>query len=141
MAFPIIFYQANNCMAEYHALEADVMNLQPYNNFVNCARKVLGMGEWEGAYQDADDEMLREFRLNGKKLHKNGISLKIYPRLNSFMVDYMVGGRSPSAAFWHGVKDPKVLQKHWKVQEDNTIFPKVLYSGLAEGLKYWYGRP
>ena len=100
-------------------------NLKPYNNFVNCARIALGMGEWKDAYNDADDKQLRVFRLNGRIFEKDGISLKIYPRFKSFMVDYQVGHKSKSAIFWHGVKHSDVLQKHWEVQEDNTIFPEV----------------
>ena len=82
------------------------------------------MGEWLEPYRDADDEMLRKFRAKGIELHKNGISLKLVPRFQGFMVDYMVAERSESAIFWHGVKNPEVLQKHWKVQEDNTTYPK-----------------
>ena len=82
------------------------------------------MGEWLEPYRDADDEMLRKFRAKGIELNKNGISLKLVPRFKSFMVDYMAAERSESAIFWHGVKNSDVLQKHWKVQEDNTTYPK-----------------
>ena len=84
----------------------------------------VGMGEWLEPYRDADDEMLRKFRDKGIELNKNGISLKLVPRFKSFMVDYMAAERSESAIFWHGVKNSDVLQKHWKVQEDNTTYPK-----------------
>ena len=82
------------------------------------------MGEWLEPYRDADDEMLRKFRAKGIELNKNGISLKLVPRFQGFMVDYMVAERSKSAIFWHGIKNSDVLQKHWKVQEDNTTYPK-----------------
>ena len=82
------------------------------------------MGEWLEAYRDADDEMLRQFRAEGIELNKNGISLKLVPRFQGFMVDYMVAERSKSAIFWHGVKNSDVLQKHWQVQKDNTTYPK-----------------
>ena len=34
--------KAMECMAQYNNLEADVTNLVPYNDFVNCARIALG---------------------------------------------------------------------------------------------------
>ena len=53
------------CLALYHALKADVTNLDPYWNFVNCSRRALGMGVWEDAYLEAKDTTLKEFREKG----------------------------------------------------------------------------
>jgi hypothetical protein len=68
--------------------------------------------------------IIQGFSAKGIEINKNGISLKLVPRFQGFMVDYMVAERSKSAIFWHGVKNPDVLQKHWKVQKDNTTYPK-----------------
>ena len=40
--------QVKECTNIYYALNGDNLNLTPYWKFVNCARKTLGMGEWEG---------------------------------------------------------------------------------------------
>ena len=40
--------QVKECTNIYYALDGDNLNLTPYWKFVNCARKTLGMGEWEG---------------------------------------------------------------------------------------------
>ena len=40
------------------------------------------------------------------------------------MVDDFGGEYSDSAVFWHNDKDTSTLQKYWKVQEDNAVFPK-----------------
>ena len=34
------------CMDQYNNLEANVTNLVPYNDFVNCARVALGKNLW-----------------------------------------------------------------------------------------------
>ena len=57
-------------------------------------------------------------------LHNNGLSVKILPRFKGFMVDHFGGEHSDSAVFWHNDKDTSILQKYWKVQENNTVFPK-----------------
>ena len=116
--------KTGDCIENYNALNDNVTNLGPYNEFVNCARNSLGMGQWKEAYKDADDEMLRKFRASGLNLTKNGLSLRLFPRFKGFMVDYMAAERSKSAVFWHGVKNTDIVEKHWKVQEDDTIFPK-----------------
>ena len=82
------------------------------------------MGKWEGAYVREIDETLKEFRMKGLQLQTNGISVKIFPRFKSFMVDWIASDQSKSAVFWHGEKDTHVLHKHWKIQDNNTIFPK-----------------
>ena len=110
------------CLGIYHALEADVTNLDPYWSFVNCSRRALGMGVWEDAYLEAKDPKLKEFREKGVRL-ENGITVKILPRYKGMMVDWYASDRSKSAVFWHGEKDASVLRKHWKVQDDNSVFP------------------
>ena len=89
------------------------------------------MGDWEGftwevsyGEEDYKDEKLKEFRTKGLVLKNNGITLKIFPRFKSFMVDWLARENSKSAIFWHGVKDRNVLNKFWKVQKDNKVFPK-----------------
>ena len=62
-------------------------------------------------------------REEGLVLQNNGLSVKIWPRFKSFMVDHFGGQYSNSAVFWHGEKDASVLQKYWIVQENNTVFP------------------
>ena len=117
--------KVQECTAVYHALIDDVTNLDPYWNFVYCARRALGMGEWEGQYSDMEkDKTLKEFRTKGLQLQNNGISVKIFPRFKGFMIDLVGSDQSKSAIFWHGEKDAHVLRDHWKIQEDNTIFPK-----------------
>ena len=54
------------CTSLYYKLKDDVTNLDPYWQFVYCARRVLGMGEWEG-WEDVEndkpqDEALKKFR-------------------------------------------------------------------------------
>jgi len=39
--------QVKKCTNIYYALDGDNLNLTPYWKFINCARKTLGMGEWE----------------------------------------------------------------------------------------------
>ena len=89
------------------------------------------MGDWEGftwevsyGEEDYKDEKLKEFRTKGLVLKNNGITLKIFPRFKSFMVDWLARENSKSAIFWHGVKDRNVLSKFWKVQKDDKVFPK-----------------
>ena len=68
-----------------------------------------------------------DLRDEGLVLQNNGLSVKILPRFKGFMVDYFGGEHSDSAVFWHGDKqdkDTSVLQTYWKVQENNTVFPK-----------------
>ena len=36
--------KASQCIKDYQELKEDVMNLKPYNKFVNCARTALGLG-------------------------------------------------------------------------------------------------
>ena len=60
------------CTSLYYKLKDEVTNLDPYWQFVYCARKVLGMGEWEGGHpwegsEDLEndkpqDEALKRFR-------------------------------------------------------------------------------
>jgi hypothetical protein len=40
--------QVKECTNIYYALDGDNLNLTPYWKFINCARKTIGMGEWEG---------------------------------------------------------------------------------------------
>ena len=54
------------CTSLYYKLKDEVTNLDPYWKFVYCARKVLGMGEWEG-WEDLgndkpQDKALKRFR-------------------------------------------------------------------------------
>ena len=72
---------------------------------------------------DASPE-LKKFRSLGLELRNNGMSVKIFPRFEGFMVDDLGGYQSKSAIFWHGEKDTRILQKIWKVQDDNTVYPK-----------------
>ena len=110
------------CLALYHALKADVTNLDPYWNFVNCSRRALGMGIWEDAYLEAKDTTLKEFREKGLIL-QDEITAKIFPRFKGFMVDWYASDHRKSAVFWHGEKDTSELRKYWKVQNDNSVFP------------------
>ena len=75
VALMIWFIGINNtsvrqCLSIYSALKDPVTNLKPYWNFVNCARRILGMGEWEGAYDeennDPKDPVLKRFREENK---------------------------------------------------------------------------
>ena len=117
--------KVQECTAVYRALIDDVTNLDPYWNFVYCARRALGMGEWEGQFFYREkDKILKEVRTKALQLKNNGISVKIFPRFKGFMVDWVASDQSKSAVFWHGVKDTQVLHKHWKLQDNNTIFPK-----------------
>ena len=70
------------------------------------------------------DEALRRFRTEGSVLQNNGLSVKIFPRFKSFMVDHFGSQHSDSAVFWHNDKDADVLRNYWIVQKDNTVFPK-----------------
>ena len=78
------------CLSFYHALKADVTNLDPYWNFVNCARRTLGMGEWEGAYDEKTngpkDPILKKFREFGLELQSQGITVKIFPRFKAKLI-------------------------------------------------------
>ena len=40
--------KVKECTNIYYALDGDNLNLTPYWKFINCARKTIGMGEWEG---------------------------------------------------------------------------------------------
>ena len=112
----------------YSELKELVTNLKPYWKFVNCARRTLRIGEWEGAYDNAEngsrDPVLKEFRNLGLELVGHGINLKIYPRFKAFMVDYPARDQSKSAFLWHGVKNPKNVLDFWIAQNNDTIFPK-----------------
>ena len=57
--------KSNECIADYKSLEADVLNLNPYNNFLNCTRGALGIGSWKDSYNDNNDVILKEFRSKG----------------------------------------------------------------------------
>ena len=57
--------KSNECIADYKSLEADVLNLNPYYNFLNCTRGALGIGSWKDPYNDNNDVMLKEFRSKG----------------------------------------------------------------------------
>ena len=110
------------------------MNLDPYWEFVYCARRALGIGEWEDTYYKNDeksfkDVVLKKFRGDGLELQNKGLNVKIYPRFQAFMVDRVAGEKSKSAVFWHGVKNREDLRKHWKVQSDDTVFPKCEFAG------------
>ena len=120
--------KANQCLKDYQALKDDVLNLDSYYKFVNCARTVLGMGQWsKNAYEDADDATLKEFRSNGGVEMSNHETLvKILSRFKGFMVDYTAAKESSSAVFWHGVKNGDDVHKHWKVQKNNTVFPSCI---------------
>ena len=54
------------CTSLYYKLKEPVTNLDPYWQFVYCARRVLGMGEWEGwediKHNKPRDEALKKFR-------------------------------------------------------------------------------
>ena len=71
---------------------------------------------------DSTDDFCNYF-ISGLKLRNHGISLKIFPRFTSFMVDYTAASSSKSAFFWHGVKNAKIVEEYWELQKDNTIFP------------------
>ena len=73
--------------------------------------------------RDASPE-LQKFRSQGLELRNHGMSVKIFPRFEGFMVDDFGGYQSKSAIFWHGEKDTRILRKIWKVQDDNTVYPK-----------------
>ena len=55
------------CTSLYYKLK-DEENLDPYWQFVNCARRVLGMGEWDGwdweevENDKSQNEELKKFR-------------------------------------------------------------------------------
>ena len=64
-------------------------------------------------------------REEGLVLHNNGLSVKIWPRFKSFMVDHNARQHSDSAVFWHNsLKNTSLIQEYWQVQEDNTVFPE-----------------
>ena len=94
MALMIWFFGMNNVNAErcillYVKLEDPVTNLKPYWNFVNCARRTLGMGNWEGVVDEKNgpkDPALKKFRELGLKLQNNGILMKIYPRFKAILI-------------------------------------------------------
>ena len=78
------------CFKIYRALNDSVENLTPYWNFVNCARRTLGMGEWEGAYDEKTngpkDPILKKFREFGLDLQSQGITVKIFPRFKAKLI-------------------------------------------------------
>ena len=126
--------KVRECIAFYYELKDSAMNLDPYWEFVYCARRALGIGEWEDAYYENDeksfkDVVLKTFREKGLELQNKGLNVKIYPRFQAFMVDWVAGDKSKSAVFWHGVKTTEDLRKHWQVQRDNTVFPKCEFAG------------
>ena len=47
------------CTSLYYKLKDNVTNLDPYWQFVYCARRVLGMGEYN---DNPQDEALKRFR-------------------------------------------------------------------------------
>ena len=79
--------RVKQCISIYNALEDPleepfkVSNLKPYWKFVNCARRTLGMGEWEGAYDVEKhgpiDAVLKQFRNERLELQSNGVAVKI----------------------------------------------------------------
>ena len=58
---------------------------ESYWQFVYCARRALGMGEWEDINEtniylkkdEPKDEALKKFREEGLVLKKNGFSIKV----------------------------------------------------------------
>ena len=59
---------------------------------------------------DASPE-LQKFRSLGLELRNHGMSVKIFPRFEGFMVDDFGGYQSKSAIFWHGEKDTRILRQ------------------------------
>ena len=84
--------KVKQCFLMYSELKDPVTNLKSYWNFVNCARRTLGMGEWEGAYKNnLTDPVLKKFRDSGLELNSNDITLKIYPRFKvKFFSDFAI---------------------------------------------------
>ena len=82
--------RVQQCFEIYRALNDSVENLTPYWNFVNCARRTLGMGEWEGAYDEQNngpkDPILKKFREFGLELQSQGITVRIFPRFKAKLI-------------------------------------------------------
>ena len=86
--------------------------------------RLFNILEYKPQNSEPQDEVLKRFRKEGSVLQNNGLSVKIFPRFKSFMVDHFGSQHSDSAVFWHNDKDADVLRNYWIVHKDNTVFPK-----------------
>ena len=59
--------KVRECIAFYYELKDNSMNLDPYWEFVYCARRALGIGEWEDAYYENDEKSFKDVVLKNSE--------------------------------------------------------------------------
>jgi len=115
---------AFTCMQKFSALRDTVTNLDPYWDFVRCARIALGMqsnvpGEFkiypDEKSQQVMDPVLLDFRKNGLELESMGVKLKMMPRFHGIAVDInaLEWASRGDVIFLHGVKSDESVLEFW----------------------------
>ena len=101
--------KSNECIADYKSLEADVLNLNPYYNFLNCTRGALGIGSWKDPYNDNNDVMLKEFRSKGLYIVRRDPFNNYVDKMRGEGVKKCLFLSTPAQWRGEGSKDGKIL--------------------------------